>query len=175
MPVAARCSAQALAPAASVTFHTSGGTVTLARALLCTARMLVAKSAVAFPVLLLGVDPLGNVAFVVDPLGDVALLLSCAFPVLLLSCAFPVLLLCCCAFPVLLLSCPFPVLLLCCSAFPVFLLSCAFAVAANIPSIRIPATKIDKIIIAIGLCTMSCKNDYNLIRGMPFKGVSYKC
>jgi hypothetical protein len=42
--------------------------------------------------------------------------------------------------------------------------SAAFAVAANIPSIRIPATKIGKIIIAIGLCTMSCKNDYNLIK-----------
>jgi hypothetical protein len=50
------------------------------------------------------------------------------------------------------------------AAFPVLLLSCAFAVAASIPSVRIAATKIGKIINAIGLCTISCKNDYNLIR-----------
>jgi hypothetical protein len=41
------------------------------------------------------------------------------------------------------------------AAFPVLLLSCAFAVAASIPSVRIPATKIGKIINAIGLCTIS--------------------
>jgi hypothetical protein len=59
------------------------------------------------------------------------------------------------------------------AAFPVLLLSCAFAVAANIPSVRIPATIIGKIINAIGLCTISCKNDYNLIR-LSFKGVRYR-
>jgi hypothetical protein len=89
--------------------------------------VLLTKSALSFPVLLLGVDPLGDVAFAVDPLGDVAfsgtpvdvvfpLLLLAVDPLgdvaLLLSCAFPVLLLlCCCSFPALLLSCPFPELL----------------------------------------------------------------
>jgi hypothetical protein len=59
------------------------------------------------------------------------------------------------------------------AAFPVLLLSCAFAVVANIPSVRIPVTKIGKIINAIGLCTISCKNDHNLIR-LSFKGVRYR-
>jgi hypothetical protein len=52
----------------------------------------------------------------------------------------------------------------CVSPPPALSFSAAFAVAANIPSIRILATKIGKIIIAIGLCNMSCKNDYNLIK-----------
>ena len=43
---------------------------------------------------------------------------------------------------------------------PPALSSAPLAVAAdNIPTIRIPATKIGKIIIAIGLCTMSRKYD----------------
>src|SRR3954454_15183786 len=77
-PVVARWSAQALAPAARSTLHTSGGTPTAARSLLCTARILLAKSAV-FSVLLLPVDVVGKVALlsvvvVVDPPADEPLL-----------------------------------------------------------------------------------------------------
>ncbi|HVD20364.1 MAG TPA: hypothetical protein VNB95_00300 [Nitrososphaera sp.] len=52
--IVARCSAQAWALAASVSLHTSGGTPTAARSLLCTARMLLAQSALIPPVLLAG-------------------------------------------------------------------------------------------------------------------------
>jgi hypothetical protein len=53
MPVCDTCSAQAWAPAARLLLHTSGGTPTAARSLLCTARMLLAQSALIPPVLLL--------------------------------------------------------------------------------------------------------------------------
>jgi hypothetical protein len=54
-----------------------------------------------------------------------------------------------------------------CVSPPPALSSAPLAVGANIPRIRITVTKIGKIIIAIGLCTMSCKNDYNLIKLVP--------
>jgi hypothetical protein len=55
-----------------------------------------------------------------------------------------------------------------CVSPPPALSSAPLAVAAdNMPRIRILATKIGKIIIAIGLCTISCKNDYNLIKLVP--------
>jgi|SRR5690348_4038936 len=54
-----------------------------------------------------------------------------------------------------------------CVSPPPALSSAPLAVGANIASVRIPATKIGKIIIAIGLCTMSCKNDYNVIKLIP--------
>jgi hypothetical protein len=54
-----------------------------------------------------------------------------------------------------------------CVSPPPALSSAPLAVGANIPRIRILATKIGKIIIAIGLCTISCKNDYNLIKLVP--------
>ena len=61
-----------------------------------------------------------------------------------------------------------------CVSPPPALSSAPLAVGANIPSIRIPATKIGKIIIiAIGLCTMFCKYDYNLIR-LGSKGIRYR-
>jgi hypothetical protein len=54
-----------------------------------------------------------------------------------------------------------------CVSPPLALSSAPLAVGANIPKIRILAIKIGKIIIAIGLCTISCKNDYNLIKLVP--------
>src|SRR3954454_10197450 len=82
-PVVARWSAQALAPAARSTLHTSGGTPTAARSLLCTARIMLAKSAV-FSVLLLPVDVVGKaellsvvvVVVIVPPPADEEPLLS---------------------------------------------------------------------------------------------------
>src|SRR5688500_15068282 len=59
-PVCDICSAQAWAPAARLSLHTSGGTPTAARSLLCTARMLLAQSALIFPVLLLTCDALAG-------------------------------------------------------------------------------------------------------------------
>src|SRR5690348_6235146 len=57
---AARVWAQTLASAASLSLHTSGGTPTAARSLLCSARILSASTPCEFPVLLLscvvGVD-----------------------------------------------------------------------------------------------------------------------
>src|SRR5918997_2013871 len=54
--IVARCSAQAWALAGSVSLHTRGGTPTAARSLLCTARMLLAQSAVIIPVLVAPCD-----------------------------------------------------------------------------------------------------------------------
>jgi hypothetical protein len=81
VPVVARCSAQLLASAASLSLQTSGGTPTAARSLLWISRKVLAISAV-FSVLL-------------APCAAFPLLSCCALPVLLLSCAFPLLLLSC--------------------------------------------------------------------------------
>jgi len=167
-PVVARCSAQVLAWAASVLFHTSGGTPTAARSLLCTASMLLAKSALKFPVLLVGF-----VILVGCMLGVVVLHVELSVPVpqpdvgvvgvdgdgvdvvlhVELSVPGPQ--------PdvgvvgvdgdgvdVVLhveLSVPGPQPATGCCAFPVLLFSCAFAVAANTASIRIPAAATDAI------------------------------
>src|ERR671916_421039 len=59
-PVCDTCSAQVCALAASPSLHARGGSLTAARSLLCTARMLLAQSAVIVPVLLLTCDALAG-------------------------------------------------------------------------------------------------------------------
>src|SRR4051812_27613579 len=119
---AARVSAQTLASAASLSLHTSGGTPTAARSLLCTARKLWASTTVAFLALLFCWSVFSVLLFCVGCPTPVLLVFCCCGcpnPVLLVvgccGCSNPVLLVggCCC-------GCPNPVLLVggCCCGCP---------------------------------------------------------